>query len=448
MQRRPAILGVGTMRRRWNTGGRGAGSRVGAFATAAGRCTCDDPNCVDYVGRLDGWAGFDEAELLASTSTLATPPSGMLTPREVVPDGAEPGGPPPPPSSSLPSSSSSSSSVAVAPAPAPAALDGSRAERAGPAALAAKGTDAARPGLQGNDAVGGGQSKKRHKRPGGAPSSSSSSSSSPSSAGGKSVGGEGSGRQMGREAGPRDGRCAFFLKKKRRYCSMRPGPGKHFCGVHEAEGADGSAMAGAAAGRKQRVPCPLDPSHTVFAHDVERHVKVCVAGRQQREAEAQPYFQRGLNSGRPAASAAAAAAATTAVAPQRQEQQRHEATTALLPRGVGGGGGSGSGSTDLQALAVRVGELYEQHVGALPARHLPRAQLRQLLHHAEVRAEHPPTPGQRVCASVGRSIGLSVCPPARLPACLELHVALPASVRWRGSLPVTASVASAAVQGR
>jgi hypothetical protein len=228
---------------------------------------------------------------------------------------------------------------------------------------------------------------------------------------------------MGREAGPREGRCAFFLKKKRRYCSMRPGPGKHFCGVHEAEGADGSAMAGAAAGRKKRVPCPLDPSHTVFAHDVERHVKVCVAGRQQREAEAQPYFWRGLNSGRPAASAAAAAtaaaaAAATAVAPQRQEQQRHEATTALLPRGVGGGGGSGSGSgsgTDLRALAVRVGELYEQHVGALPARHLPQAQLRELLHHAEVRAEHPPTPGQRVCASVGRSIGLSVCPPACLP---------------------------------
>ena len=40
-----------------------------------------------------------------------------------------------------------------------------------------------------------------------------------------------------------------------------------FCGNH--------TMVAPAAARKERVPCPVDPRHTVFKADVEKHVRVC-----------------------------------------------------------------------------------------------------------------------------------------------------------------------------
>ena len=108
----------------------------------------------------------------------------------------------------------------------------------------------------------------------------------------------------------KEGRCAFFMIQKRRCCSMRPSPGNLYCGVHNTE-AERQALGGlkrpldglpivAAAGGRQRVPCPVDATHTVFADDVKRHVRVCNKRLQQLEMERCPYFCRNCNSGEPA----------------------------------------------------------------------------------------------------------------------------------------------------
>ena len=102
--------------------------------------------------------------------------------------------------------------------------------------------------------------------------------------------------EVKRRGEPTPGRCAFFMKQKNRYCSMRPGEGKRFCGVHEAEGAatDGNT---APAASRPRMPCPIDPSHTVFADQVAHHVKVCTGAKQKAASLQQPYYSAGLNGG-------------------------------------------------------------------------------------------------------------------------------------------------------
>ncbi|KTF74912.1 hypothetical protein cypCar_00029987, partial [Cyprinus carpio] len=65
---------------------------------------------------------------------------------------------------------------------------------------------------------------------------------------------------------PLPGRCAFYVVKKKRYCKMIVGSGKTFCGEHANAGEESD---------KKRIPCPLDPKHTVFEDNLAKHLKKC-----------------------------------------------------------------------------------------------------------------------------------------------------------------------------
>uniref|UniRef100_A0A8C7HSV0 tRNA:m(4)X modification enzyme TRM13 n=1 Tax=Oncorhynchus kisutch TaxID=8019 RepID=A0A8C7HSV0_ONCKI len=65
---------------------------------------------------------------------------------------------------------------------------------------------------------------------------------------------------------PLPGRCAFYVEKKKRYCKMIVGSGKAYCGEHANAEKDCE---------KKRIPCPLDPKHTVFEDLLAKHLKKC-----------------------------------------------------------------------------------------------------------------------------------------------------------------------------
>lgn len=46
-----------------------------------------------------------------------------------------------------------------------------------------------------------------------------------------------------------------------------------------------------------RVPCPLDPHHTVWAHKLAKHLKVCNKAKQSTANVTEPYFSKDLNRG-------------------------------------------------------------------------------------------------------------------------------------------------------
>uniref|UniRef100_A0A8D0HKG2 tRNA:m(4)X modification enzyme TRM13 n=1 Tax=Sphenodon punctatus TaxID=8508 RepID=A0A8D0HKG2_SPHPU len=74
--------------------------------------------------------------------------------------------------------------------------------------------------------------------------------------------------------------CAYFVERKKRFCRMVPAQGKRFCGEHEENS-------------RKRIPCPLDPKHTVYEDQLQRHLKKC----NSREKPKPVYFVEDINSG-------------------------------------------------------------------------------------------------------------------------------------------------------
>ncbi|CAM9650899.1 unnamed protein product [Ectocarpus sp. 4 AP-2014] len=85
-------------------------------------------------------------------------------------------------------------------------------------------------------------------------------------------------------------RCLYRVPGKGRYCAQhRSKHSASFCGTHMGETAE----------KGKRVPCPVDPNHTVFEQQLSSHVKICNLALQQARMVAQPYFSEGINSGPP-----------------------------------------------------------------------------------------------------------------------------------------------------
>ncbi|KAL7867130.1 hypothetical protein AOLI_G00149440 [Acnodon oligacanthus] len=85
-------------------------------------------------------------------------------------------------------------------------------------------------------------------------------------------------------AGPLPGRCAFYVVKKKRYCKMVVGRGRTFCGEHS--NADKES-------ERKRIPCPLDPKHTVFEDSLAKHLKKC----NSKEKPKPVYYVKDINAG-------------------------------------------------------------------------------------------------------------------------------------------------------
>ena len=84
------------------------------------------------------------------------------------------------------------------------------------------------------------------------------------------------------EAHERTGKCTYWLASKRRYCKFAATPGKRLCGNHASDG-------------PRRVPCPVDPTHTVREADLAAHVIKCTKAKAKAAAAAAPHFKRDLN---------------------------------------------------------------------------------------------------------------------------------------------------------
>ncbi|XP_010192581.1 PREDICTED: tRNA:m(4)X modification enzyme TRM13 homolog [Mesitornis unicolor] len=83
---------------------------------------------------------------------------------------------------------------------------------------------------------------------------------------------------------PVPGRCAYFVERKKRFCKMIPAPGKRFCGEHGQQEEEND---------RKRIPCPLDPKHTVYEDQLQKHLKKC----NSREKPKPVYFVQDINAG-------------------------------------------------------------------------------------------------------------------------------------------------------
>lgn len=68
-------------------------------------------------------------------------------------------------------------------------------------------------------------------------------------------------------------RCEFYIEQKRRQCAMQRKKGHRFCSEHMIHDESSAALEV----KGERVPCPLDPKHTVWLQDLDQHLKKCNA---------------------------------------------------------------------------------------------------------------------------------------------------------------------------
>jgi len=94
-------------------------------------------------------------------------------------------------------------------------------------------------------------------------------------------------------------RCRAYLERKKRFCKQWPTDGKLYCGNHlhlEKNIASSSFRGGKIVVRK-RIPCPIDPSHMIFEHNLKKHILVCPRAKKRKRQEEEPYFLKNVNCG-------------------------------------------------------------------------------------------------------------------------------------------------------
>ncbi len=123
------------------------------------------------------------------------------------------------------------------------------------------------------------------------------------------------------------GRCHAYMDRKKRYCRQMPSTGSIYCGNHlnlgldsdmicpatgSREGGEGREGGGACTnngakrprlsglstlGKGKRIPCPLDPSHTIYESNLNAHLNKCNKAKQRINDRAKVYYRHGLNQG-------------------------------------------------------------------------------------------------------------------------------------------------------
>lgn len=96
--------------------------------------------------------------------------------------------------------------------------------------------------------------------------------------------------------------CQQWLAMKNRYCKFPPLPMLRFCGHHNICTTSSTVSHSAAQlskssveGRLERVPCPLDPTHSVYKHRLAKHLKRCPKLKQNKISQAKSYYKKGVN---------------------------------------------------------------------------------------------------------------------------------------------------------
>lgn len=86
--------------------------------------------------------------------------------------------------------------------------------------------------------------------------------------------------------------CCFLVPRKRRLCNLQRATGSKFCPNHRPKEEIEEFEV------EERVPCPLDPSHSVFVRRLEAHLKICNVERTHSEMQLHPYYCIDCNSGK------------------------------------------------------------------------------------------------------------------------------------------------------
>ncbi|AET37804.1 tRNA:m4X modification enzyme Ecym_2047 [Eremothecium cymbalariae DBVPG len=123
--------------------------------------------------------------------------------------------------------------------------------------------------------------------------------------------------------------CTFFLENKKRRCGMMRSAKFLFCTEHAQHLDNKELHSSDAAAAAARVPCPLDPRHTVWSRKLKAHIRKCNKAKDiflLEQKTDMPWYCPGLNradvSRRASVDKAAASCAVLGVAAEHSTEQQ------------------------------------------------------------------------------------------------------------------------------
>ena len=95
--------------------------------------------------------------------------------------------------------------------------------------------------------------------------------------------------------------CCEFIRNKKRFCNMERSPNSRYCGTHRPSDEDPSKRHRKSCEKKgvplTRINCPIDPSHSIYAHNLEKHIQICNIKTRNDLLVKESYFKENCNSG-------------------------------------------------------------------------------------------------------------------------------------------------------
>jgi len=83
-----------------------------------------------------------------------------------------------------------------------------------------------------------------------------------------------------------------------------------------------------------RIPCPLDPGHTVYSKRLKHHLKICSKAREDEIILQQPFYKKGVNAGNPGLVVMSGDVEPVSAASQEVVQAWSDKITAVYPTAV------------------------------------------------------------------------------------------------------------------
>lgn len=182
------------------------------------------------------------------------------------------------------------------------------------------------------------------------------------------------------EVGSQWERCMFRVVRKNRFCNIARVPGSQFCGNHlPADDAGASKRSNKfKSGERTRVPCPVDPRHTVYERDLRKHVQVCNRVKDADAMQKLPYYSHNINSG--THTQTEGAVHSEQETEQKEDQNEHSEPSAQQQQGII----DKLAALDFADLRKRVEVAYDSCVGELPLEKLHHTCCDQLLEEKKV----------------------------------------------------------------
>ncbi|KAL9645690.1 hypothetical protein ABK040_003423 [Willaertia magna] len=108
---------------------------------------------------------------------------------------------------------------------------------------------------------------------------------------------------------PEPTQCHYYVKQKHRFCNKQQAPNSNYCHTHlhlqdtannnnneiTKESSSEQQNQTTENDKQKRVPCPIDPSHTVYEHRLKKHIKICNKSKSQQQMKQQAYYMKNIN---------------------------------------------------------------------------------------------------------------------------------------------------------